>query len=119
MNWIKKIFGRKPEEQEDPGEAVIAPVEERRAEPDPVALAAAPYRPRPIGLDLERLKSLPSASYKPLTEYLSYIQVKRGEAASLVFVRQSDIEALAAMTGDSKDNFLKEFKRLGVVISMN
>lgn len=104
---------------EEPRESDSEPVE-RRATPDPKALAQAnnPSAPRP-GLDLERLKSLPSAQYQPLTEYLSYIQVKRGETESLVFVRQSDIDALAAMTGESRENFLKEFKRLGVLISMN
>lgn len=119
MRWLFRLLGIDNETKkiEPPGEAVI---KERRAEPDPVALAAASSggTSRP-GLDLERLKALPSAAYHPLTEYLSYIQVKRGETESLVFVRASDIDALAALTGESKDNFVKEFKRLGVLISMN
>ena len=113
-----KLLGLEPR-QEAPTLAE-APIQERRAEPDPEALKAAAkatnHRP---GLDLERLKSLPSSAYQPLTEYLSYIQVKRGETESLVFVRESDIDALAKMTGESRENFVKEFKRLGVLISMN
>jgi hypothetical protein len=121
MNWFKRFFGMLDKEVsvDAPGRGQDVPVQERRAEPDPEALAAAVRPPRPIGLDLDRLKELPSSAYKPLTEYLTYIQVKRGENQSLVFVRQRDLEALAAMTGESKENFVKEFKRLGVLLSMN
>lgn len=118
MRWLMKLLGLEP--RQDGPAPVEAPIQERRAEPDPEALKAAakPTNHRP-GLDLERLKSLPSSAYQPLTEYLSYIQVKRGETESLVFVRESDIDALAKMTGESRENFVKEFKRLGVLISMN
>ncbi|HVL51193.1 MAG TPA: hypothetical protein VM754_06810 [Actinomycetota bacterium] len=119
MKWLLRLLGIESSPQ--PGESKELTVKERRAEPDPVALAAAASgepRPKP-GLDLERLKALPSSAYQPLTEYLTYIQVKRGETESLVFVRASDIDALAALTGESRDNFVKEFKRLGVLISMN
>jgi hypothetical protein len=119
MRWLLRLLGidNPREKPQTSGEMVVR---ERRADPDPVALAAAKSGQvaRP-GLDLERLKALPSASYQPLTEYLTYIQVKRGETESLVFVRASDIDALAALTGESKENFVKEFKRLGVLISMN
>lgn len=132
MKWLMRLLGLDrfqdteapkasgKEHGDSPTEPEGAPIKERRANPDPEALAQAsnPQIPRP-GLDLDRLKSLPSAQYQPLTEYLSYIQVKRGETESLVFVRQSDIDALADMTGESRDNFMKEFKRLGVLISMN
>jgi len=118
MKWFMKLLGLEP--RQDGPALDEAPIQERRAEPDPEALKAAakPTNHRP-GLDLERLKSLPSSAYQPLTEYLSYIQVKRGETESLVFVRESDIDALAKMTGESRENFVKEFKRLGVLISMN
>jgi hypothetical protein len=121
MNWLKRLFGIRDKEVsvEAPGRGQELPVQERRAEPDPEALAAAVSPPTPVGLDLDRLKELPSAAYKPLTEYLTYIQVQRGENQSLVFVRQRDLEALAAMTGESKENFVREFKRLGVLLSMN
>lgn len=126
MKWLLRLLGiDKPptepaSEPETAGTPATPELRERRSEPDPVALAAAASgtRARP-SLDLERLKALPSASYQPLTEYLTYIQVKRGETESLVFVRESDIDALAAMTGESRENFVKEFKRLGVLISMN
>ena len=119
MKWLLRLLGiDNPKNKPQTSSELV--VHERRAEPDPIALAAAKSGqvPRP-GLDLERLKALPSASYQPLTEYLTYIQVKRGETESLVFVRASDIDALAALTGESKENFVKEFKRLGVLISMN
>jgi hypothetical protein len=121
MNWLKKLFGMRDKQvsMDRPGLGQDAPVQERRAEPDPEALAVAASPPRPIGLDLDRLKELPSSAYKPLTEYLTYIQVKGGETQSLIFVRQRDLEALAAMTGETKENFVKEFKRLGVLLSMN
>jgi hypothetical protein len=119
MKWLMRLLGLEPRNQELAAPEA-PPIQERRAQPDPEALKAAskPSNHRP-GLDLERLKSLPSARYQPLTEYLSYIQVKRGESESLVFVRESDIDALAKMTGESRENFVKEFKRLGVLISMN
>jgi hypothetical protein len=123
MRWLDKLFGRSPKNGEVEAETPSAPPNElpreRRAEPDPEALAAAAQPAPKVGLDLDRLKELPSAAYKPLTEYLTYIQVKRGETQSLVFVRQRDLEALAAMTGESKESFVKEFKRLGVLLSMN
>lgn len=119
MKWLLRLLGIEGGSRRA-GPSTELTLRERRSEPDPAALAAGASGPvsRP-GLDLERLKALPSASYQPLTEYLTYIQVKRGETESLVFVRASDIDALAALTGESKENFVKEFKRLGVLISMN
>jgi hypothetical protein len=118
MRWLLRLLGIENATKTETSTELT--LKERRSEPDPVALAAAASgaAPRP-GLDLERLKALPSAAYQPLTEYLTYIQVKRGETESLVFVRASDIDALAALTGESKEKFVKEFKRLGVLISMN
>ncbi|MDQ4149290.1 MAG: hypothetical protein M3164_04765 [Actinomycetota bacterium] len=115
MKWLDRLLRRAAK----PAPAPAPPPQERRSEPDPEALAAAADPPARVGLDLERLKELPSADYKPLTEYLTYIQVKRGETQSLIFVRQRDLETLAEMTGESKENFVKEFKRLGVLLSMN
>lgn len=126
MNWLMRLLGLQPGvarsgSAKSPEPVIPEPViKERRAQPDPEALKAAvkAQNNRP-GLDLERLRALPSSAYQPLTEYLSYIQVKRGETESLVFVRESDLDALAKMTGESRENFVKEFKRLGVLISMN
>ncbi|MCA1838795.1 MAG: hypothetical protein LC723_00480 [Actinobacteria bacterium] len=111
----KRILGASYEE--------VLPMEERRSEPDPEALkaAAAAEAPNRVGLDLDRLKGLEQSAYKPLVEYLTYIQVQRGdgEGQSLVFVRQRDIESLAELTGGSKESFVEDFKQLGVLLSMN
>lgn len=106
--------------REEPTEEIFTSAEltERRSEPDPEALQNAENGGR-VGLDLDRLKGLPSAEYKPLVEYLTYIQTQRGEERSLVFVRQRDIDSLADLTGESRENLLEEFKQLGVLLSMN
>jgi hypothetical protein len=109
----KRLFAGKYEE--------VIPTRERRSEPDPEALKAAVDGDtgERVGLDLDRLKNLEQSQYKPLVEYLTYIQVQRGDAQSLVFVRQRDIDSLAELTGESKDSFVEEFKQLGVLLSMN
>ncbi len=106
-------------QQPGSSDADQGPVTERRAEPDPEALAAVTEQQGRVGLDLDRLKSMQSSTYKPLVEYLSYIQVQRGEDRSLVFVRQKDLHSLAALTGGDTDSFVEEFKQLGVLLSMN
>jgi len=92
--------------------------EERRSEPDPEALAESVAPTDRIGFDLERLRHR-YPQYEPLVEHLSYIQVKRGESETLLFVRRRDLDALAALTGLSKDSFVEEFKEMGVLLSMN
>lgn len=72
-----------------------------------------------MGFDVERLQTLKEANYKPLMEYLQYIQVQRGGSDTLVFVRTRDLDQLAGLVGQSRDEFLKQFKRLGVLLSMN
>lgn len=93
---------------------------ERRSQPDREALRAlvdgASSR---VGLDLERLRQLGEANYHPLVEYLEYIQLQRGETETLVFVRQRDIEKLAVLAGEAREDFVKRFSRLGIVLSMN
>lgn len=91
---------------------------ERRAEPDPEALSAGKAGPDRIGFDLEQLRS-GAAAYEPLIEHLTYIQVKRGEQESLIFVRRRDLDTLAALTGMSKEDFVEQFQQLGVMISQN
>ena len=91
---------------------------ERRSEPDPEALGAVAQSR--IGVNLDRLKNLPSGQYRPLVEYLTYIQVQRGEnEETLVFVRQRDLDALADLAGEPRDGMVEEFKQLGVLLSMN
>lgn len=72
-----------------------------------------------VGFDLERLNHLKEATYKPLMEYLEYIQVQRGGSDTLVFVRGRDLDELAAMAGQSRDEFLRQSKKLGILLSMN
>ena len=93
---------------------------ERRSRSDPEALKAlVDGSVSRIGLDLERLKELKSANYKPLMEYLGYIQVQRGGDETLLFVRMKDLDEMAALAGQSREEFLKQFKKLGVLLSMN
>lgn len=112
---VNKVRSARESDAED---LFIAPISERRSTPDPEALMKA-VEPGRVGLDLERLRNLPSASYQPLVEYLTYIQTQRGEDRSLVFVRERDIDSLAELTGESKEKFVEEFQQLGVLLSMN
>ena len=93
---------------------------ERRSRSDPEALRAlVEGSASRIGLDLERLKELKSANFKPLMEYLGYIQVQRGGNETLLFVRMKDLDELADLAGQSREEFVKQFKKLGVLLSMN
>lgn len=93
---------------------------ERRAEPDPEALEALGNgEAGRVGLNLELLKRMKEATHEPLIEYLTYIQVQRGENQSLVFVRQRDLDALATLAGESRESFVDQFQQLGVLLSMN
>lgn len=91
---------------------------ERRAQPDPEALAAS-SPPDRAGLDMGKLQELEMTPYKPLVQYLTAIQVQRGENETLLFVRQRDLDALAALAGEEKEEFMENFRRLGVLLSMN
>lgn len=93
---------------------------ERRSEPDREALEAlAQGDVERVGVNLERLREIGTGSFEPLIEYLTYIQVKRGDTESLVFVRRRDLDAMAAMAATDKDQFVEEFQKLGVLLSMN
>lgn len=101
-------------------DAAIEAVPERRSNPDPEALeSASKGEGGAFGFDIERLKGLQASTYKPVVEYLSYIQVQRGDDTSIVFVRERDVESLAALTGESREKFVDEFQQLGVLLSMN
>jgi hypothetical protein len=103
----------------DPLMNSVAPVE-RRARSDPEALRALVQGDvSRVGLDLGRLQELKEANYKPLMEYLGYIQVQRGGSETLLFVRTRDLDEMAALAGQSRDEFVKQFKKLGVLLSMN
>ena len=93
---------------------------ERRSRSDPEALRAlVEGSASRVGLDLERLKELKTANYKPLMEYLGYIQVQRGGNETLLFVRMKDLDELADLAGQSREEFVKQFRKLGVLLSMN
>jgi hypothetical protein len=93
---------------------------ERRSRSDPAALQALVQGSvSRVGFDLERLNTLKEANYRPLMEYLQYIQVQRGGSDTLVFVRTRDLDELAGMVGQSRDDFLHQFKKLGILLSMN
>lgn len=93
---------------------------ERRSRSDPEALQAlVDGRASRVGLDLGRLKELKSVNYKPLMEYLGYIQVQRGGNETLLFVRMKDLDEMADLAGESRDELVKQFKKLGVLLSMN
>lgn len=90
---------------------------ERREVPDPEALAA--DGEDAVALDLDRLSDLKAASYQPLAEYLTAIRIKRGSEESLLFVRKRDVDELASLVGATQEEFLENFRRLGVVVSLN
>jgi hypothetical protein len=96
------------------------PPVERRSRSDPESLQAmVDGTASRVGLDLGRLQELKSVNYKPLMEYLGYIQVQRGENETLLFVRMKDLDEMADLAGQSRDELLKQFKKLGVLLSMN
>ena len=70
-----------------------------------------------LALDVERLKADPE--FTPAVEYLTYIQVQRGVQEHLLFVRDQDVEAIAALEGQAVPEFVERLQRLGVIISRN
>jgi len=93
---------------------------DRRSEPDPQALEAlSSGEVERVALNVEQLKQMNPEAYEPLVEYLTYIQIQRGENQSLVFVRQRDLDELAEMVGEPRDEFVEKFEQLGVLLSMN
>lgn len=100
--------------------AALAIRRERRSDPDPESLRAGAKGESPrVGFDIGRLESVKQANYKPVVQYLSYIQVQRGAGESLIFVRNRDLDALASLAGVTRDDFVDEFKKMGVLLSMN
>lgn len=85
--------------------------EERRGSP------ADRGRGEAIGFDVERLRG--QEGLEPLVQYLTYIQSERGEHSHLLFVRQDDLAAMAAVEGQDLDGFLDRLDSLGVLVSQN
>ncbi len=93
---------------------------DRRSDPDPQALEALTSgEVERVALNVEQLKEMNPEAYEPLVEYLTYIQIQRGENQSLVFVRQRDIDELAKMANEPREEFVEKFEQLGVLLSMN
>lgn len=69
-------------------------------------------------IDVERLRDA-SDGIEPAVEYLTYIQTRRGTSEHLLFVRDDDIDAIAALEGEEPTDFLERLQKLGVVISTN
>lgn len=70
-----------------------------------------------FALDVDQLRSRPE--FEPAVEYLTFIQSKRGTDSHLLFVRFEDLDAIAALEGDSVPDFLERLDHLGVVVSNN
>ncbi|HEX2027310.1 MAG TPA: hypothetical protein VHF25_04860 [Nitriliruptorales bacterium] len=71
-----------------------------------------------LAIDIELLRST-EGDVEPVVEYLTYIQSRRGVEEHLLFIRQEDIDAIAALEGQETDAFLERLQHLGVVISNN
>jgi len=93
-----------PADDRDPGRARAGTADDRGAS-------------APVGFDLSRLR--PHDELAPVVEYLTAIQQRRGEAASLLFVRTSDIDELAEVDGRPVPELLERLDQLGVVVSSN
>ncbi len=74
-------------------------------------------RVRRIGIDVEGLRQ--TEQFEPAVEYLTYIQSRRGVSEHLLFVRNEDLEAIAALEGQQTDAFIERLQHLGVVVSNN
>lgn len=96
------------------------PFAERRAAPDPEALAEMTQGDRDrIGFDLGKLAEL-EENYHPVVQYLTAIQLKRGEEGeTLLFVRKRDLESISELAGDSPETMVDHFRELGILMSMN
>lgn len=70
-----------------------------------------------LGIDVERLRDIDG--FEPAVEYLTYIQTRRGTSEHLLFVRNEDLDAIAALEGDDLKSFLDRLQHLGVVVSPN
>lgn len=118
--WVKRTRAARPpdepwaEPRSEPS-SDIRP--ERRSVPDPAALTA--DTEDAVALDLHRLVELKSSSHRPLAEYLTAIRIKRGSEESLLFVRRRDVEELASLVGTTEEEFLENFRQLGVVVPLN
>ncbi len=71
-----------------------------------------------VGFDLSRLGGGEN-SLEPVVQYLTYIQSRRGQDSSLLFIRYDDIDAMAELDGEPSEELLARLDQLGVVVSAN
>ena len=71
-----------------------------------------------VGIDVERLRG--EEEFQPAVEYLTYIQMQRGQTGEhLLFVRNEDLDAIAALEGAEAMEFIQRLQQLGVIVSNN
>ncbi len=70
-----------------------------------------------VAINVEELRH--NEGFKPAVEYLTYIQSRRGVDEHLLFVRNEDLDAIAALEGQDAGELLERLQHLGVVISTN
>lgn len=69
-----------------------------------------------VTMDLDRARS---HHVEPVVEFLTYVQTRRGDESHLLFVRNADLDAMAAAADEPVDRFLDRLDQLGVVVSTN
>lgn len=70
-----------------------------------------------VGLDMEKLRD--TSGFEPVVQYLTYVQSRRGDESHLLFVRDSDLNQIAGLSGGDVDMFVERLDRLGVLVSNN
>jgi len=113
-----------PDEEGDRADGMVRAARARaRDKADEVAAKrresgeAARGRSRAVGLDMVNLRRL--GETEPIVQYLTYIQSRRGDDSSLLFIRYDDIDAMAELDGQPTETFLERLDQLGVVVSNN
>ncbi len=116
-----------PRIADEDGDAEPTPTELRRlAREKADAVAAARRQGDPeergrtgsVGFDLGRLQAN-GQDLEPVVQYLTYIQSRRGDDSSLLFIRYDDIDAMAELDGEPSEELLERLDQLGVVVSAN
>lgn len=69
-----------------------------------------------VGLDVSRARE---NGLEPVVQFLTFLQDRRGDPSQLLFVRDEDIEELAAESGEPSDEFRERLDQLGVLVSAN
>lgn len=105
------VVWRRREDQLGPEGVVDTDERRREGSPDDRGKTGA------VAIDVQELRN--NDGFEPAVEYLTYIQSRRGTDEHLLFVRNEDLDAIAALEGEDADAFLQRLQHLGVVISTN